>query len=304
MAGTLNKRSFLDGPAFKLCEQQQQEVLRLHRDERVSTKELANVYNVSQGTIWRILRRFHAVGRPMASKQEQKIILGMSRRRKTRDEIATFLGRSRSFIFVWQKKLHCQRKHEPTEADKKIIIKLYREGKGQWRIARITGVPQAKVRRTLLEAGVATHKTGGHPFQMPPEQFSQFRADVLSRKYFAIDLAHKYGLTKAISLRLSKEILGVEKFYGGETYPPLSSPFPQRYDARLTGADYCRFLAGIFPNGVPEKEVWELVPPIISMLLEKFPFWRTADTGVLENLESHLVAAVATMRDAEGALVN
>jgi len=290
------KRSFLDGPPFKLSSAQELEVVQLHKHKKIA--EIAVQFGVSSGTILRILHRHSALRPRNATKHERKIIRQLSGKR-TLEQIAEFLGRSRSFIYCQQRKLHCQRKHEPTENDKREIIRLYREWKGQARIAKLTGVPQAAVRRTLLEAGVPIHKTGEPRFQMPPELFKRFRADVLARKHFAIDLAEKYGITKHIALRLSKEILGVPTFFRGALYPPLSSVFPERHDARLTTADYCRFLVRIFPNGVPERPVWELVPEVVSMLLEKYAFWRAADTSVLENLENLLVAALGTMSGSE-----
>ncbi len=148
------------------------------------------------------------------------------------------------------------------------------------------------------------HKVGGRPFQMPPEQFAKFRRDVLSKKYFAIDLARKFGITKHNSLKLAKQILGVERFFRGETYPPLSSVFPERHDGRCTPADCLTLLNKIFPIGLPHEPDYVLVSAVIDMLVEVFPFWRSASKPVMENLGSHLVAAVATLRGAEGALVN
>jgi hypothetical protein len=293
------KRPFILGPAPKLSEQQQQEVVRLHRDERVGTKELAEVYNVSQGTIQRILRRFNAVNRPMASAREKQIIVRMSKQRKTRAEIEKVLRRSCSFVFNWQKKLHCQLKdRRPTERQKNQICRLYQSGMGQVAVAVFLGFTQRTILDTLAERRILRHRSGGRAFKMAPEEFSKFRADVLSKKYFAIDLARKYKITKAISLRLCKEILGVPEFLRGETFPPLSSVFPERHDKRLGIAGYVQFLAKLFPTGLPPQPDHIIVPSVIDLLCETFPFWRTASVPVLEHLESHLLAAASTMRGA------
>src|SRR5216683_3251567 len=237
----------------KLSEQQEQEVLALYK--RVKVREIAARFGCSGATITRILNRHGAMRPRYATEHEKKIICKLSGKR-TQRQIATFLGRSLSFVTFWQRRQGFRAHPKLNAKLENEIIRLYRSRPwGQARVGREINVSEKVVHAVLVRYNIPLHKTGGVPFQLPPEQFSKFRADVLSRKYFAIDLAEKYGITKAIALRLSKEILGVEKFYGGETYPPLSSPFPQRYDARLTAADYCRFLASIFPNGVPEKEV-------------------------------------------------
>ena len=286
----------------KLNPEQQQRVVELHRNEHVSTEELARVYGVSQNTVWRVLRRFNAVKRPNASKYEQDTIRRLSGKR-TREQIATLLERSCSFIETWQRKQKFHAHPKLTPRLENQIVALYKTGIGQKPVGRALNVSEKVVHAVLVRHHVPLHK-GSPPFQMPPERFDKFRADVLSKKYFCVDLARKYGISKHNSLKLAKQILGVETFFRGETYPPLSSTFPERHDKTLSIADYCRFLVGIFPDGVPEKPPWDVVPPIISMLLEKFPFWREASTADLLSVESHLTAALATMRESQTALVN
>src|SRR6266853_4241982 len=90
-----------------------------------------------------------------ATKRERETIRRLSGLR-TQRELAGFLGRSRTFVQEWQKRLACQRKHEPSEEDKKAIIRLYQKN-GQARTAKLSGIPQRAVRETLLAAGIPLH---------------------------------------------------------------------------------------------------------------------------------------------------
>jgi transposase-like protein len=304
MDGTVNKRSFLDGPAFKLSSAQELEVVRLHNED-VSTAGLAIRFNVSEGTILRILHRHGALKPRNATAREKKIILRMSRRRKTRAEIGKVLGRSCSFVFNWQKKLHCQlQDHRPTEQEKDEICKLYVSGLGQVVVAKKTGFTQRTILTTLAERGIPHHRTARPP-ALTAEKRRQAVTLIRARNSYLKDIAKKLGVNRNCIEKLAHQILGIERFFGGQIWPPLQSAFPERHDARLSTAGYVEFLTKLFPAGLPEKPPWEIVPPIISMLLEKFPFWRSASTAELLSVESHLTAALSMMRGAEqGGLVN
>ncbi len=287
----------------KLNSAQEQEVLALYKHVKVA--ELAARFGVSGGTIVRVLHRHGAMRPRNGGKDEIRIIRRLSGKR-TQRELATLLGRSVTFVKHWQRKLGCERKHEPTEADKKIIIKLYREGKGQARIAKITGVPQAKVRRTLLEAGVQIHGTGGVP-TLTPEKRQKAVAMIRAKGAYLKDIAKKLGLNRACIEKLAHAILGCERFFGGAIWPPLQSAFPemQRHDERCTVGDYMKLLNAIFPTGLPPSAPDStVVPVVIDLLMTTFPFWRTAPTPILQTLENNLVAAMTMMRGAEQALVN
>jgi hypothetical protein len=266
-------------PKPKLNSQQQQEVVQLGREGALKPRN--------------------------ATKDEIKIIARLSGRR-TQRELAGFLGRSRRFVQEWQKKLGCQRKHQPTQEDKREIIRLYHhEKKGQAVTARLSRIPQKAVRATLLEAGIPIHPPGDYRFQMPPAQFAKFRRDVLSKRYYCADLAKKYSLSRHNSLRLAKDILGVEKFLRGQTFPPLSSVFPERqkHDERCTVADCMTILSRLFPGGLPPAADCVVASAVVDLLLE-LPFWKRASTPVLENVEKHLGTAAGMLRGAETALVN
>lgn len=234
----------------------------------------------------------------MASKHELEIIRKLSGRR-TQRAIAGFLGRSRNFVQEWQRRLEVLRWRKLDARAEREIVELYRSGKGQVKVAKILRIQQRIVHAVVLKHALL-RKTGGIHFQMPPAQFRQFRKDVLSRRYFCVDLAKKYSLTRHTSLKLAKQILGVSTFLRGAQLPPLSSVFPERPAAGyMERGAVCELLSKIFPAGLPGCNDYVLVSAVIDLLCETFPFWRSASMPVLENLENHLVAAVATLRGAE-----
>lgn len=290
------------GRTPKLSVAQQQEVVRLHRDEHVSTEELAKIYSVSQGTIWRILRKFGAVGRPMASKQEQKIIRKLSGKR-TRKEIAEFLGKSLSCITFWQKQQGF-RAHPKLNAElERHIIALYQTGLGQAPVGKETNTSEKVVHAVLLRHGIPLHKTSRPPM-LTPEKRQQAVGMIRARNMYCKNIAKKLGVSRDCIEKLAREVLGCERFFGGPLWPPLQSSYPQRHQA-WTPADLVRFLAAIFPDGVPAEEDYVVVPRVVSALLQTFPFWRTATTPELLGLESHLLTALSTLRaESDSAAVN
>jgi len=293
------------GPPFRLNSDQQLEVLRLHRDERVKIAAIAEVYNVASTTVWRVLRRFGAVDRPMATALERRVILRMSKERCTREQIATFLGRSKSFVFWWQRKLGCRLKdHRPTERQKNQICQLYQSGLGQVAVVKKTTFPQPTILRVLAERGIPHHRTARPP-ALTSEKRRQAIRMIRAKRHYLKEIAAKLGVHRGCIEELAHQILGCERFFGGAIWPPLQSAFPekQRHDGCTIG-DCMNLLSRIFPDGLPPSPDSIIVPVIVDLLQETFPFWRTASTPVLLNLESHLVAALGTMRSVEGALVN
>jgi len=268
-------------------------VVELHH-KHLKIAEIARRFGVSDGTILRVLHRHEAMPPRNATKHEIKIIKRLSKQRRTRDQIAQFLGRSRAFVDNWQRKLHCQRKHEPTEEDKREIIRLYREWKGQARIAKLTGVPQPAVRRVLLEAGIPIHRTGEPRFQLPPDQQERFKRAVLSRKFYCKDLEKEFGLTKSLARRLAKEVLGVPEFLRGAILPRLSSHFPQ-VDAQPSHyVELVQRISDLCFDGKLLAPQYDKL--FVDACLKIVPAFQNQPQTILNCLSANLTAAVGSLR--------
>jgi transposase len=295
-------------PKPKLNSQEEQEVLALH-EEDVSTAELAIRFGVSDGTILRILHRHGAMPPRNATKHEKKIICKLSGKR-TQRQIAEFLGRSLSFVTFWQRRQGFRAHPKLTARLEDKICKLYKSAeaagrnRGQARVGRALNVSEKVVHAVLVQHGIPRH-TGGTPPMLTPEKCQKAVAMIRAKGAYLKDIAKKLGVNRACIEKLAHAVLGCERFFGGAIWPPLQSAFPerQRHDGCTVG-DCMNLLGRIFPDGLPPSPYSIVVPVVVNLLMTKFPFWRTASTPVLENLESHLIAAAATMRGAEQALVN
>jgi len=296
------------GAPFRLNAEQEREVVALYEHAKVS--EIAARFGVSDGTILRILHRHGALKPRNATKREIKIIARLSGRR-TREQIAAFLGRSHSFVEFWQRRQGFRAHPKLTARLEDEICKLYKSAdatgrnRGQARVGRETNVSQKVVHVVLLRHGIPLHKSGTLPVFTPAKRRQAIRM-IRAKRHYLKQIAAKLGVHRGCIEELAHQILGCERFFGGAIWPPLQSAFPEieRHDERLTAADYIRLLSKIFPNGLPPSPDWIVVPAVVDLLQETFHFWRTASAPVLKNLESHLVKAAATMRSAESTLVN
>ncbi len=283
----------------KLNSEREREVLALYK--RLKISEIAARYGVSGGTITRILHRHGAMPPRYATEHEQAIIRRQSGKR-TQIQIAEFLGRSLSFVTFWQRRQKFRACAKLNAALENQIIALYRgRGLGQARVGREINVSEKVVHQVLVSHGIPLRKAGGVPI-LTPEKRQQAVAMIRAKNSYLKDIAKKLGVHRGCVEKLAHAVLGCERFFGGPLWPPLQSAFPemQRHDERCTVGDYMKLLNAIFPTGLPPSAPDStVVPVVIDLLMTTFPFWRTASTPVLENLENHLVTALATMRGAE-----
>jgi len=290
----------------KLSEQQEQEVLALYKlYKHVKIAEIAARFGCSGATILRILHRHEAMPPRNATKHEQAVIRRLSGKR-TRAQIAEFLGRSLSFVESWQRRQGFHAHPKLTARLEDEICKLYKSGLGQARVGKRTNVSEKVVHAVLVRHNIPLHGTGGVP-TLTPEKRQKAVAMIRSRSTYLKDIAKKLGVNRACIEKLAHAILGCERFFGGAIWPPLQSAFPemQRHDERCTVGDYMKLLNAIFPTGLPPSAPDStVVPVVIDLLMTTFPFWRTAPTPILQTLENNLVAAMTMMRGAEQALVN
>jgi len=285
----------------KLNPAQEQQVLALYEHSKIA--EIAARFGVSGGTITRILHRHGAMPPRNATKHEQTIIHRLSGKR-TQRQIAQFLGRSLSFVTFWQRRQGFRAHPKLNAKLENQIIALYKSGLGQARVGRRTNVSEKVVHAVLVRHNIPLHGTGGVP-TLTPEKRRKAVAMIRAKGAYLKDIAKKLGVNRACIEKLAHAVLGCERFFGGAIWPPLQSAFPerQRHDGCTVG-DCMNLLGRIFPDGLPPSPDSIVVPVVVDMLMTKFPFWRSASAPVLLNLETHLTAAVATMRGAEQALVN
>jgi len=295
------------GAPFRLNAEQEREVVALYEHAKVS--EIAARFGVSDGTILRILHRHGALKPRNATKREIKIIARLSGRR-TRQQIAEFLGRSRSFVECWQRRQKFRAHPKLTARLEDEICKLYQSAdatgrnRGQARVGRALNVSEKVVHAVLLRHGIPLHKSGTLPVFTPAKRRQAIRM-IRAKRHYLKQIAAKLGVHRGCIEELAHQILGCERFFGGAIWPPLQSAFPekQRHDGCTIG-DCMSLLSRIFPDGLPPSPDSIIVPVIVDLLMTKFPFWQTASAPVLENLENHLLAAASTMRESQTALVN
>jgi len=295
------------GPPFRLNSQQEQEVVELYK--RLKIAEIAARFGVSTGIITRALHRHGAMPPRNATKHEQAIIRRLSGKRSQR-QIAEFLGRSLSFVTFWQRRQGFRAHPKLNARLEDEICKLYKSAeatgrnRGQARVGRALNVSEKVVHAVLVQHGIPRH-TGGTPPMLTPDKRRQAVALIRAKRHYLKDIAKKLGVHRDCIEKLAHQILGCERFFGGPLWPPLQSAFPerQRHDGCTVG-DCMNLLGRIFPDGLPPSPDSIIVPVIVDLLMTKFTFWQTASAPVLENLNSHLEAALATMRNSEGALVN
>ena len=295
------------GAPFRLNAEQEREVVALYEHAKVS--EIAARFGVSDGTILRILHRHGALKPRNATKREIKIIARLSGRR-TREQIAAFLGRSHSFVEFWQRRQGFRAHPKLTARLEDEICKLYQSAdatgrnRGQARVGRALNVSEKVVHAVLLRHGIPLHKSGTLPVFTPAKRRQAIRM-IRAKRHYLKQIAAKLGVHRGCIEELAHQILGCERFFGGAIWPPLQSAFPEKqtHDGCTIG-DCMSLLGRIFPDGLPPSPDSIIVPMIVDLLMTKFPFWQTASAPVLENLENHLVKAAATMRESEGALVN
>lgn len=285
-------------PKPKLTPAQEFEVVALYA--RLKITELAAKFNCSGGTIRRILHRHEALAPRFATKHERAVIRRLSGRR-TRKEIAAFLGKSLSCIKFWQRRQGFRAHPKMNPELENQIIALYENHSQIW-VARETNVSEKQVHAVLLRRGIPLRKGGNQPM-LTPQKRQQAVAMIRGRNMYCRGIAAKLGVSRDSVEKLAHAVTGCERFFGGALWPPLQSVFPQRHQ-EWTANDLVRFLSTIFPDGVPVVEDYVIVPRIVSVLLETFPFWREATTPDLLGLENHLVTALSTLRaESESALV-
>ncbi len=284
MAGTLNKRSFLDGPPFKLSSARELEVVQLHKHKKIA--EIAVQFGVSSGTILRILHRHSALRPRNATKHERAVIRRLSGKR-TREQIAEFLGRSRSFVECWQRRQGFRAHPKLTARLEHEICELYKSAeatgrnRGQARVGRALNVSEKVVHAVLLRHGIPLHKSGTLPVFTPEKRRQAIRM-IRAKRHYLKEIAAKLGVHRGCIEELAHQILGCERFFGGAIWPPMQSAFPEKqtHDGCTVG-DCMNLLSRIFPDGLPPSPDSIIVPVIVDLLMTKFPFWQTASAPVL-----------------------
>ena len=163
------------------------------------------------------------------SEAERQKIRALAEAGRSQKQICDELGISRGRCQWYRRRLgllakkngpHCPRIQKKTAAK---ILTLLREGHSQRQVARTLRIREWAVRRTAERNGFRRPLMEE---KLEPELREKIIREIRGRQNHAIDIAHKYGCSYKLILRLAKRELGTIQFYPGRTRVPLWNRLP------------------------------------------------------------------------------
>jgi len=193
---------------------------------------------------------------------------------------------------------------ELTPAVEREVVALLRLGRGQYRVSRMTKVPQPKVHEVMLKHNIF------HPFGEPssPAKRARVLAKIRARTNYCVRIAKEEGVSKEYVRKLAHQIWGPGRFLPAPIWPPMSSIFPQtNVDfTKMTEPD--QFVAvvqcvleksfdGKFPFA-PEHDRLFIAAMLVG-LQRINPDFDGQSQAVLDSFAAGLTQAVSALRQSE-----
>ncbi len=115
-----------------------------------------------------------------------------------------------------QREFGFARWRELTPEVERECVALLRLGHGQYRVAKMTRVPQKKIHELMLKYYIV-HPVGGLPLPAPTR--ARITERVRERDAYGIRIAEKENVSKEPVLRIAHQIYGPGRFRGGRVPP-------------------------------------------------------------------------------------
>jgi len=214
---------------------------------------------------------------------EKKKILAEIRKGTKQIEVAREFGCNVITIRRIQKaaglKLWC----ELTPEIERECVALLRLGHGQYRVSRMTRVPEPKIRKLMAKYRIH-HAVGDHP-GLPAAKRSRILQSVLKRENFAAHIAKKERVSHDPILRIAHAIYGPGRFCSRGK--PLTSV--ANVDANVE-SNYQKFLEGVFRKRFSMEAQVEELTGIFTQFTESFiKIWYD---GVIPSDRNAFIAAL------------